>query len=252
MFVLIYVPCLIAEDIVSRTFFLTLAVLAFAGNAAGQPQPTPTTQGPPVIVTTGEAVSKVTPDRAWITVSAESRSRSPREAQKLNAAAMTGVMQQLKTAGLQADAIRTTSVDLQPEFDFANGRQTLRGYVARNSIEIRVDTLSQLGEIIDAAVAAGATSLGGIRFDLKDQAAAEREALRRAIADARARAEAAASAAGVTIDRVVRIEDQRVSEIPPPRPLVMMRAEMAQQADTPISPGELQIKAIVTLTVAIK
>lgn len=227
---------------------VALTVLAFAASAAAQATP----QGPPVIVTTGEAVSKVTPDRAWITVTAESRARSPREAQKLNATAMTTVLQQLKTAGVPADAVRTTSVDLQPEFDFANGRQTLRGYVARNSVEIRVDTLGELGGILDSVVGAGATSLSGIRFDLKDRAAAEREALRRAIADARARAEAAASAAGVAIDRIMRIEDHRVADIQPPRPLVMMRAEMAQQANTPISPGELQMQATVTLTVAIK
>ena len=238
----------------SRKFIsiVVLAVLVAAANAAAQQPTTATSQGPAVIVTTGEAISKVTPDRAWITVTAESRARSPREAQSLNATAMTNVMQQLKTAGLPPDAIRTTSVDLQPEFDYADGKQKLRGYVARNSVEIRVDTLTELGGILDLVVGAGATSLGGIRFDLKDRAAAEREALRRAIADARGRAEAAASAAGVGIDRIVRIEDHRVSEIPPPRPLVMMRAEMAQQADTPISPGELQIRATVTVTVAIK
>jgi uncharacterized protein len=205
-----------------------------------------------VIVTSGEATTKVVPDRAWVTLSSESRARSPREAQKLNAVAMSNVMQQLKTAGLPADAIRTTMVDLQPEFDYANGRQTLRGYVARNTVEVRVDEISRLGDILDLAVGSGATSLGGVRFDVQNRDAAERDALKRAVADARTRAEAAAAGGGVRIERIVRIEEHRSSVIPPPRPLMTMRAEVAQQAETPIAPGELEIRAAVTLTVAIK
>ena len=66
-----------------------------------------------------------------------------------------------------------------------------------------------MGEILDLAVGSGATSVSGVRFDLKDRAAAEREALKRAVADARARADAAAAGAGVKVDRVLRIEEQR-------------------------------------------
>jgi hypothetical protein len=228
--------------------FMTLAL------AAGAQAQTTSTAAPdtPVIVTTGEAITKVVPDRAWVTVTSESRARSPREAQKRNAAAMSSVMQQLKTAGLAAEAIRTTSIDLQPEFDYANGRQTLRGYVARNSVEVRVDALARLGEILDLAVGSGASSLGGIRFDLQDRDAAERDALKRAVADARQRAEAAAAGAGVRIDRIVRIEEHRPSVIPPPRPVMRaMRAEQLQ-VETPVAPGELEIEATVTLTVAIR
>lgn len=213
----------------------------------------PAQAGPAVIVTSGEATVKRAPDRAWVSIAAESRARSPREAQRANADAMTAVLGRVKAAGVPADAVRTSGYDLQPEFDFANGRQTLRGYVARNGVEVRVDDLPRAGEIIDAAVGSGATSVSGIRFDLKDRASAEREALTRAVSDARARADAAAAGAGATIDRVVRIEEQRM---PPqePRPVMMMRATMAQAAppETPITPGELEIRASVTMTVAIR
>lgn len=209
--------------------------------------------GAAVIVTSGEGVLKVAPDRAWVSIAAESRARSPREAQRANADAMTAVMARLKAAGVAADAVRTSGYDLQPEFDYANGRQTLRDYVARNGVEVRVDDLPRLGEIVDAAIGSGATSVSGLRFDLKDRVAAERDALKRAVADARARADAAAAGAGAAIDRVVRIEEQRM---PPqePRPMMMMRTAMAQAAppETPISPGELEIRASVTMTVSIR
>ena len=151
-----------------------------------QRRPRPAAAEGPVTVTTGEGSVKRAPDRAWVTVSAESRAKSPREAQKLNADAMSAVLQKLKGAGLRGDAIQTRGYDLQPEFDYNNGRQTLRGYVARNSVEVRVDDLPSLGEILEQAVSSGATSVSGVRFDLKDRAAAEREALRLAVADARA------------------------------------------------------------------
>lgn len=226
--------------------WLTLAAPAVAQvSAAAQPEPQ-------VVVTTGEGVIRRAPDRAWVTISAESRARTPREAQKINADAMSAVMARLKSSGLQPDAIQTSSYDLQPEFDYANGRQTLRGYVARNSVQVRVDDLPRLGEILDASVGSGATSISSIRFDMRDRTAAEREALRLAVADARARADAAASGAGMRVDRVLRIEEQRSVGVPQPRPMVMaMRAEGAETT-TPIAAGELDIRAQVTLTAAIR
>jgi uncharacterized protein YggE len=209
-------------------------------------------QDPAVVVAVGEGSVKRAPDRAWVTIAAESRAKTPAETQKLNADAMNAVMQKVKGLGFPTDAIRTTAYELRPEFDYANNRQTLRGYVARNAVEIRVDDLSKLGGLLDVAVGAGATSVSGIRFDLKDRAAAEKEALQLAVADARAQADAAAQAAGVKVERVVRIEVGRDAAMPPPRPAMMMRAEMAASAEPPVSPGELEVRASVTLTAAIR
>lgn len=233
-----------------RSFALAaLALLMSASAASAQP---PATNEPPVVVTMGEGVVKRAPDRAWVTIAAESRAKTPGEAQKLNADAMSAVMQKLKGVGLPAEAIRTAAYELRPEFDYANNRQTLRGYVARNAVEVRVDDLPKLGEVLDVAVGAGATSVSGIRFDLKDRASAEQAALQRAVADARAQADTAAQAAGMKVERVVRIEVHREASMPPPRPMMAMRAEMAASAEPPIAPGELEIKATVTLTAGIR
>jgi uncharacterized protein YggE len=213
-----------------------------------QAQTAPST---PVVVTNGEGIVKRAPDRAWVTVAAESRAKTPQEAQKLNAAAMSSVLQKLKGAGIAEEAIRTAAYDLQPEWDFNDGRQTLRGYVARNSLDVRVDALPKLGEIIDLAVGSGATMISGVRFDLKDRSAVEREALRLAVADARGRAEAAAAGADMKVAGILRIEEQ-ATMVAPPRPMMAMRAEMVQQQTTPVAPGELEIRAAVTLTAALR
>ena len=229
---------------------LAVAVVLFTAPAFAQQAPA----GPPVIVTTGEAVLKRAPDRAWVTIGAESRAKTAAEAQRLNTDAMTAVLDRIKAAGLPADAVQTTGYNLQPEFDYANGRQTLRGYVARNQVQVRIDTLAKTGDVIAAAVTTGATNVSGVRFDLKDRDAVERDALRLAVQDARGRASHMATGAGVTLDRVIRVEEHRdMADMPRPMPMNMaMMESRAAQAAVPLEAGEIEVRSRVTLTVAIK
>jgi uncharacterized protein YggE len=202
----------------------------------------------PVLVVRGEATVRRAPDVAYVTAATESRAKSPREAQRANAELMTAVQKRLADLGLPRDAMRTLGVELEQEFDNAGGRRIPRGFVARNAIEIRVDDAGRAGEIADAAVGAGATAIAGIRFDLKDRAGAEREALRLAVVDARARAEAAAAGAGRALDRILRIEEG--GTVRPPRQ-VMAMARTAEPV-TPVEASPIEITSQVTLTVAIK
>jgi len=208
----------------------------------------------PVVITSGEAVIHATPDRAFVTLATESRAKSPKQAQQQNAEAMASVQQKLKGSGVAPEGIRTLSYDLSLEYDYVGGKQVPRGYVARNTIEVRLDAVDRVGEIIDVAVGAGATSVSGVRFDLKERDKVEREALKEAVADARARADAAASGSGNSVERVLKIEEQRTA-IPPPRPIpyVMKSAEAAAVAPaTEVAAGEIEVRAAVTLTAAIK
>ena len=207
-----------------------------------------------VIVTQGEAVVKRAPDRAWLTVAAETRDPRAAEARTRNAEAMTAVQAALKGAGVQADALRTTGFAVSPEFDWNNGRSILRGYVVRNQIEVRVDNLERLSDVIDAVNAPKnvAISIHGPRFDLKDESAARHQALAAAVDDALARAKALAAAAKRTIGAVVRIDEQSVGSMPPPQPIALrMGVAAAESAPTPVSPGEIEVHARVSVTVEI-
>jgi len=234
-------------------FLVSLAATPLGAQQPIGPQPVQQRTDEPVVVTSGEGVVRQAPDRAWVTIAAESRARTPQDAQRQNAEAMDAVTNRLKSAAITGDALQTTMFDLQPEFDYVNGKQTLRDYVARNQLQVRVDALPKLGEIIASAVGSGATSVSGVRFDLKERDAAEREALRLAVADARKRADAAARGANMQVDHVVRIEEQR-EFVPPPRPMMTaMRAGMAeQQAAVPIEAGTIEIRVTVSMTAAIK
>jgi uncharacterized protein YggE len=230
---------------------LIVALIAVIGVATPARAQDPAAQPPtPVIVTMGEAIVRRAPDVAYVTLAVESRARSPRDAQRQNADAMTAVQKRLADAGIPKDAIRTLGYDIQQEFDIVeNGRRVPRDFVARNSIHVTVDHIERTGEIIDATVQGGATSVSGVGFDLKNREAAEREALRLAVADARARADAAAAGAGRSVDRILRIEEGGHASVP--RPMAVM-SRAAQAADTPAAPGLLEIRANVTLTVSMK
>jgi len=233
-----------------RAMLLAL-LIAMPALAEAQPPAPPSNES--VVVVSGQGVVLAVPDRAWITIGAESRAQNPREAQRLNTEAMRPVQEKLKAAGIPADAIRTISYDVQYEWDFVNNKRVGRGYVARNTIEVRVDAIDRLGEYLEMAVGSGATNVSGIRFDLKDQSKLEREALRLAVADARTKADAAASGAGRSVDRILRIEEQGV--IVPPMPVRMAR-EVAQanvaDAAPPISAGQTEIRARATVTASLK
>lgn len=212
-------------------------------------EPTPQTS---TIVTVGEASIRRAPDQAFVSAAVETRAKLPRDAQKQNADVMTAVQQKVIELGISRDAVRTTGYSIQQEFDFTNGRRAPRGYVARNGLEIRLEAVDRTGEILDAVVQAGATSVTGLRFDLKDRTELERDVLGHAVQDARARAEALAAGVGRTIDRVIRIEDARAPHNVP-QPMMLMRAAPgADTAQTPIEPGLIEIRAQVTLIVSIK
>jgi len=228
---------------------LTVALLACLAATA-----TPSAQAlqpePPSVVVSGEGVVTAVPDQAWIRIGAENRSKVSKDAQARNAEAMTAVQQKLAALGIPKDAVRTIAIDLQMEYDYANGRQTPRGYVARNTIEVRVDDFAKLGDVLDAAVGSGATNLHGLRFDVKRREALEREAMQLAVVNALGRAEALAAGAKRSIDRVLRIEESSVSrggEMP-----VMAMRMKAEDAGTPVAAGELEIRAQVRLTASLR
>jgi uncharacterized protein YggE len=235
------------------TFRIAIVALSMsAATASAQEPPNPAVPSVPLVVVTGEAVVQRAPDRAYINAAVETRSRNPRDAQRQNADLMTAVTQRLLSAGIAKEAIRTLGYSIHQEVDVVNGRRVPREYLARNGVEIRLDAVERTGEVLDLLVQAGANAVGGVRFDLQDRSAAEREALRLAVADARARADAAASGAGRSIDRVLRIDDSL--DVMPPRPLMRMAAmaESVADAGTPVEPGTIEIRAQVRLMAAMK
>lgn len=233
---------------------VAVSISAAAAPALAQPQPP---QPPPAIVTQGQAVLRRAPDRAWLTIATQVRESKANDARRKSNETMTEIHNALKAVGVRDDAIRTSGYSLTPDMD--SRTRNVTGYFVRNQIEIRVDDLDRLGDIMDAANGpkSAALSIIGPRFDLKNEQAAQAEALKLAVENAMSRAQAMAAGARRTLGPVLRIEDQGVNTIVP-RP--MARTAMgggggvagAPMPETPIEPGEIEIRVQVTLTIAIQ
>ncbi len=228
---------------------IALTMLATTALSDAQPLPAPVA---PTVVVRGDGEVRAVPDLAFVVVGAEHTAPTPKDAQAVVAKAMTAVQQKLALAGITKEAMRTTAYDVQQRVDWVNGKQVPRGYAARHAIEVRVDDIARVGELLELAIGAGGTSVQGVRFDLKQRAALERDALTRAVADARARADAVAAGAGSAIAGIVRIEESGLENRP--EPVRMRMAEAIAVGDTapPVAPGETVIRASVTLTARLK
>ncbi|MEO6222129.1 MAG: SIMPL domain-containing protein [Vicinamibacterales bacterium] len=239
----------------SILMFSACALTAAAPVLAQTPVPAPN-----VVVASGEHKIKVAPDQAWAMMSVETRDTKAPEARRLGAAAMTTVVAALKKTGLASDAIQTIGFSLQPDYEYVSGRQRMKGFVLSNQVQVRIDDVSKVADVLDAVgglslPASSNVTIGGLRFDLKNRAAVERDALRGAVEDAMARAKAMAAGAGLSLGRTLRIDEGGGEVVPKfgPEPYMMARAGAADAAvQTPIAPGDIEVRARVSVTIEIK
>jgi uncharacterized protein YggE len=199
------------------------------------------------ISVTGTGRVTLSPDLADVQLGVMVQRPTVKVARDDAATAMTAVIAALKAAGI-ADADLTTSMlSLQPQYDYGNNGGTPRivGYQFSNSVKATVRNLDKLGDVIDGAIAAGATSLDGVTFRVEDETKAEAQARIAAMADARAKADALAGAAGVSISGVISIAET-VAPTPYPMPYAAT-FDSAKGAATPIQPGTNEVTVSVSV-----
>lgn len=171
-----------------------------------------------------------------------------RDAQTAAATAMQAVIAALRKAGIADKDIQTTSLSLQPVYDYStNGSAPrLTGYQIVNAVSATVRKLDSISDVIDGALAAGATTLDGITFRVDDPASAESQARDAAMKDARAKADALAKAAGVSITGVSSISEQSGS-VPVPVPYMTGGAATDKAASTPVQVGTNEVDVSVSV-----
>jgi len=193
----------------------------------------------PQIAVTGRGEVKVSPDRATIQVSVQTRATTAAAAAAENATRQQSVMGALRALGLGNDQLSTVNYNVYPEQRYDQGKEpVIVAYNVTNTILVDVRKLDQVGPVIDAALSHGANMITSLQFYASNTETARRAAIATAIEKARADAEAAAHAARGSLGTLLEINIGAYSP-PPPRPMMMMaRAAGVAQADTPINPGE--------------
>jgi hypothetical protein len=192
----------------------------------------------PQIAVSGRGEVKVSPDRATIQVSVQTRASTAAAAAAENATKQQSVLAALKALGFGNDQLSTINYNVYPEQRYDPGKEpVIIAYNVTNTILVDVRKLSQVGPAIDAALSHGANMITSLQFYASNTEVARRAAIGSAIEKARADAEAAARAAGGSLGSLLEINVGSYSP-PPPRPMMMARAAGVAQADTPINPGE--------------
>ena len=206
-----------------------------------------TSNGPIVELTINESV-EAEPDIVTVSAGVTTQARSAVEAMRLNAQAMTSVIDRIKQLGIAERDIQTTGINLGAQYDYnqQTQRQVFRGYQASNRVSVKLRQIDRTGEVLDALVAAGATDLGGPDWSIEDDTAARAQARRQAMETARAQALEYARAAGYSDIRVLEISETIASQPPMPY-LRAVRAEAAD-ASTPVQPGLVQAGVTVRVT----
>ena len=193
----------------------------------------------PQIAVTGRGEIKVSPDRATIQISVQTRAATAAAAAAENATKQQSVLSALRALGFTNDQLSTVNYNVYPEQRYDQGKEpVIVGYNVTNTVLVDVRKLSQVGPAIDAALSHGANMITSLQFYASNTETARRTAIGTAIEKARDDADAAAHAAGGSLGSLLEINIGAYNA-PPPRPLMMARIAggVAQDA-TPIQPGE--------------
>ena len=202
---------------------------------------------PYVVVVDGQATIEAAPDLAYLSMGVEARAPGVQAAAASVAERVERVLALTRGLGIPDRHVSTAAASVRPDFDYRGNNRPdgprLIGYVVRRQITIRLDDLDLIGRVTEGALEAGVNSLSDAVFDTTRRAELEREAMGRAVADARSRAEAIAAADGARAGKARRLTAMRGGG---PRPQMMMREAAAMAADQAVETyqtADLRIEA---------
>jgi uncharacterized protein YggE len=162
------------------------------------------------ITISGKGSVKAAPDMVNVSAGVESQAPTAKDALAKNTAAMTKVVEALKSEGIAPEDIQTTNFSVNPRYEDRDDDRPRRivGYSVYNSVYVATHDIGKLGAILDQLVSAGANSIGGISFGIAKREEMENEARKLAMEDAIAKAKLYAEAAGAELGPVMTISEQ--------------------------------------------
>jgi uncharacterized protein YggE len=199
------------------------------------------------IVVTGEGSVSVAPDVAQIRSGVTTRGKTVREATETNSKTMAAILTALAESGIPQKDVRTAQLSIQPVYAAQDSgkEQKLVGYNVANHVSAKIRHIEKLGDVLDRLIAAGATDVWSVEFLVSEPGKVLDQARDAAVADARRKAEIYAKAAGVTLGRVVSIEEESGASSPGP---MRALAQAASATSVPVAPGENTLRALITVS----
>jgi uncharacterized protein YggE len=200
------------------------------------------------ITVPGQSSVIVEPDVASVTLGVNVLADTAGAAREGAAKSMKAILDAVLKQGVTRRDVRTALISLNPTMDYSNNKgPRITGYQVQNSVSVTLRNLAKTGELIDAALGAGASTLDSLDFRLDDPTRAAEEARTAAMSDARARAATIARAAGAKVGEVVAVVEGQPMTPPMPFPAARM-AMKAADTSTPVESGSQEITVSLTVT----
>jgi len=230
----------------ARFRFPAVAVL-IAGLAASAGARATEAPEPRLVTVSGRGEVRAAPDRATVTLGIQTRAATLEPARadaNRVVAALLAVARELRIA--DAD-VHTTRLSVSPEYDYGDGKRARRlaGYVVQRQLVVELRDIDRLGELLEKGLGAGANLASEPLLDSSRRAELEREALARAVADARANAAVIARALDSSVG-AAHSATQGAAEGPAPMPMQRLAMAGTTAAADSYQPGELTLSATVT------
>jgi uncharacterized protein YggE len=216
------------------------------------PQTAVTPAAPSGIQVTGTGDVHVTPDLAVTNIGIEVTSATLSEATDEANTKMAAVIDKIKGLGVADKDIQTTSYNVNPLTDQSgsnNSTPKITGYRVSNQVSVTVRKIGDLGKILDAATSAGANNIYGVNFGVADPTSFQQQARAAAVKDAQDKANQLAQAGGLTLGKIVSIDETQESQ-PIPRSAAPLAFSAA--GSVPIQTGELEISVSVNVRFALQ
>lgn len=202
----------------------------------------PAAEPPAGITVTGEAELRLLPDRAKLEVAVEQRADSANKAMEAAGRVAERFLKAAKDIGAEADQIRSTDIQVMPEYRWNEERREREqtGFVARRDIQLHVVEVKRLSDYLRAAAATGMTHVSPPQMQLSKPAEARQRALADATRDARDSAQAIAEAAGRELGELIALDAQpERSGSPGPVAMRAMAESSADDAGGGVAVGEI-------------
>jgi len=194
-----------------------------------------------VIAVNGEAILTVKPDTVTISIGVTTQAASAQASMAANASRMNSLISTLTAAGIKNEEMRTLRFNVRPDYEYKTGAAArLVGFTTSNTLQFSVPATTNVGQILDKAAAAGANVIESVTYQVKDLQKYRDEALAKAMADAKRRADVLAKSAGVTIKGIKSVSESGGGTIRSTE-FSMARSAKAIE-DTPLLAGEMTIQ----------
>lgn len=240
---------------VSLAFLIFIFVYLFARFAPGIPVSSVTTTKVDQFTVEGTGKVTVVPDTALVNLGISVTKPTVKDAQAEANKVINSTGEDLKSMGVDKKDIETSNYSIYPQYDYSAGRNRITGYNVNANLTITVRDLTKVNEVIDSATANGANTVGGISLTINEDRRKEllKEAREKAVAEAKTKAETLASAAGISLGRIINIQESQASYPLPYDRMSMAKSVMPLEGaggagDTNIEPGSTDISTTIILS----